>query len=350
MSTSRYMVEGIAYELWAQALAGYCHDHPTDTRRSDEYEDLIRGAAEPPAEAMQPAMELANLYELANHMTLVQILEHIRKNRWGDLDDEWLSDPFEVGFLLAGMAINHPHNWPAASKLEPVHFEISFDGNTLVWSGDIAPKTNPAKYDEVLREAWSAIPPTTIVIERGNHGYSAWLESATGGRLPISLGLPRPTNAREALASAKRFLGRVHGRNNPAELTADTISDDQIEELWKTARHNSELYWLCVDALQSLDSVSMPARARLAEIINERARAAEAKLNPAGGPTRGGEVSRFRTTERGFGRTTAIIPRRREVSDDDAAQRIVDRDPALKRRAEQIAADRSRARQRPRRR
>lgn len=216
MSTAREMVEGMAFALWAQALAAYCTDHPDDELRRDAYEDLIRGGdSQTPDAAMKPAMELANLYEIAQGMKLPQILAHIRKHPWGDLDDAWLSDPYDVGALLAEMAINHVANWPKESGLEPVHFEITFTGEKLVWTGDAQPPTtNPAKYDEVLREPYG--DSTTIVIERGNHGYSAWLESATGSRLPISFRAERPTNAREALAAAKRFLGRVHGRNNPA--------------------------------------------------------------------------------------------------------------------------------------
>lgn len=277
MSVAKQIVEGMAFELWAQALAGYIHDHPHDTRRGDEYEDLIRGAGEPPTAAMQPAMELANMYELATGMTLVQILEHIRKNPWGDLDDEWLSDPFEVGHLLAGMAINHPENWPAASKLDPVHFEITFTGEKLVWSGDISPKTNPRTPHERF--------PCTACGGQGPHD---------GPGHPYTT---QPTPGRGLHEHECTGCGGRGPHDGPGHAYTTHV-----------------------------------------------------EKNPARGPVRAGEASRFRTTERGFGRTTAIIPRRREMSDDEAAQRIVDRDPALRRRAEQITADRSRARQRPRRR
>lgn len=390
--TAKKIVEGMAYELWAQSLAGYCIDHPDDVKRRDEYEDLIRGKAEPPAAAMQPAMELANLYEIANDMTLAQILEHVRKNPWGDLDDAWLSSPFEVGYLLAGMAINHPWNWPAESKLEPVHIDISFTGAALVWDGDISPRTNPAKYDEVLREKYG--DNTTIVIERGDHGYSAWLESNTGGRLPISFGRERPTNGREALSAAKRFLSGVHGKNNPAGgdnfPTTPPPTPGSTNAVNTVIRPHRVWAWIARDTPPGSVRVKEPgyveydtekknvyldvnitaadARAtkiprapdsyRVGETVTGVSFANDSdgedidgvivdtgrthigtrfyvvrddagrdhkipfgsvfereRRNPAGGPTRGGEQSRFRSTARGFGRTTAVIPRARGGAD-----------------------------------
>ena len=289
---AKLIVEGMAYALWVHALSGYAfdetgHEIAGRTRWAEEYDELVHeGRGSVPDAAMEPAMELVNLYEITNGRTLVSM--------YSDVPFGYFTDAYDYGEALASRALGLPDDTMLAKRaralnnVEPVHFEVSFTGEKLVWTGDAQPPTtNPAKYDEVLREPYG--DSTTIVIERGNHGYSAWLESATGGRLPISFRAEKPTNAREALAAAKRFLARVHGRNNPTEwrqaeppnLTGENISDDQIEALWKTARHNSELYWLCVDAFQTLDSVSMPARARLAEILNERARAAEANLNPA---------------------------------------------------------------------
>jgi hypothetical protein len=66
----------------------------------------------------------------------------------------------------------------------------------------------------VLREKWG--DSSDIVIESNRFGYTGWLESRRGGgRRPISFGGTTPTNAREAMELAKKFLRGVHGRTNP---------------------------------------------------------------------------------------------------------------------------------------
>lgn len=64
-----------------------------------------------------------------------------------------------------------------------------------------------------IREPWGA--GTAIVIESNAHGYTGWLESASGGRIPISFGGRRPDTAHEALELAKKFLRGVYGKTNP---------------------------------------------------------------------------------------------------------------------------------------
>lgn len=72
-------------------------------------------------------------------------------------------------------------------------------------------RQNPGRV--VLREPWT--DGAEIVIEDHTHGYSGWLVSSKGNRLPISFGQRAPTNAREAMELAKKFLRGVHGRTNP---------------------------------------------------------------------------------------------------------------------------------------
>jgi hypothetical protein len=74
--------------------------------------------------------------------------------------------------------------------------------------------------DTIVRERWT--DGTTIVIERGAHGYTGWLESKDGRRLPISFGR-EPSNAQDALALAEKFLRGVHGKNNPKPETTPEI-------------------------------------------------------------------------------------------------------------------------------
>lgn len=77
-------------------------------------------------------------------------------------------------------------------------------------------KQNPPR---VTRERYG--DDSEIVIEHNRYGYTGWLESKRGGgRLPISFGATRPTNAREAVELAKKFLAGVYGKSNPAGLTA----------------------------------------------------------------------------------------------------------------------------------
>ncbi len=89
---------------------------------------------------------------------------------------------------------------------------------------------NPA--DEKLREKWGE--NTEIVIERSAHGYTGWLESSKGNRLPISFGR-EPSTAREAMELAKSFLRKVHGKVNPAGLVAKrsaTFRDDGLYDVF----------------------------------------------------------------------------------------------------------------------
>ncbi len=55
------------------------------------------------------------------------------------------------------------------------------------------------------------------------------------------------------------------------KFTADTITDDEIVALRAASKYGTEEYHAATDALHTLDSISLPARARCAEILNARA-------------------------------------------------------------------------------
>ncbi len=99
-------------------------------------------------------------------------------------------------------------------------------------------KRNPAGR-VVAREPWT--DGTTIVIENHAYGYSAFLVSAKGGRVPISFGTDHVTTAAEALASAKKFLRSVYGRTNPSQFEEDCdtdILDGMARAIWVMAYAN----------------------------------------------------------------------------------------------------------------
>ena len=54
----------------------------------------------------------------------------------------------------------------------------------------------------------------TIHIHHGKGGFAGVLVFPNGNELPMSLGVPVPTTAREALRGAKKFLASVYGRSN----------------------------------------------------------------------------------------------------------------------------------------
>lgn len=138
MSKTQQIVAGMARSLWIQALGLMDHD-AGGGRWADAYDDVVYDNGPVPKEALQPAMELANLYELANGKTIVAMYD-ADPTGW---EDEVLQlSPVEYGAALASNALR-----TASPKISvaPVRFEISFDGETLVWSGDIEPITsNPA--------------------------------------------------------------------------------------------------------------------------------------------------------------------------------------------------------------
>jgi hypothetical protein len=180
MSKARQIVDGIAYALWAHALAGFVTDHPND-HYADEYNDLIYGNGKVPDEAMKPAMELANLYELANGRPLAAMYG-ADPTGW---EDEVLNlSPREYGAALASNALR-----VASPKVnvEPVTFKIEFTGESLVWEGDIAPRVNPprgipgggaggpvrAGEHSRFRETLRGVERATAVIPRRHREYKA---------------------------------------------------------------------------------------------------------------------------------------------------------------------------------
>jgi hypothetical protein len=53
-----------------------------------------------------------------------------------------------------------------------------------------------------------------IHIHRGKGGYGGVLVFPGGNELPMSLGVPEPQTAADAMRGAKRFLANVYGRYN----------------------------------------------------------------------------------------------------------------------------------------
>jgi hypothetical protein len=53
-----------------------------------------------------------------------------------------------------------------------------------------------------------------IHIHHGKGGYGGVLVLSNGNELPMSLGVPVPTTATEAVRGAKKFLAAVYGRRN----------------------------------------------------------------------------------------------------------------------------------------
>lgn len=56
--------------------------------------------------------------------------------------------------------------------------------------------------------------PAEIHIHHGKGGYAGVLVHSSGSELPMSLGVPEPKTAAEAMRGAKKFLAKVYGRSN----------------------------------------------------------------------------------------------------------------------------------------
>lgn len=91
-------------------------------------------------------------------------------------------------------------------------------------------RQNPARI--VLREPWTS--STEIIIEEQPYGYTGWLQSSAG-RLPISFGREAPSNARESMELAKKFLRSAHGKSNPEETFDIEILAGMERALWVTS-------------------------------------------------------------------------------------------------------------------
>lgn len=166
---AKLIVEGMAYALWVHALSGYAfdetgHEIAGRTRWAEEYDELVHeGRGSVPEAAMQPAMELVNLYEITNGRTLVSM--------YSDVPFGYFTDAYDYGEALASRALGLPDDTMLAKRaralnnVEPVHFEVSFTGEKLVWTGDSQPPTtNPAK-DLFLVMMVNEDPKDTYAVE-----------------------------------------------------------------------------------------------------------------------------------------------------------------------------------------
>lgn len=105
----------------------------------------------------------------------------------------------------------------ALERAEEAGDAVSSDGR---WYGPRPPRTHRAKMlssTPVVKVERVTLPSgesAAIHIHAGKGGYGGVLVLPSGDELPMSLGVPAPQNAAEALRGAKRFLGQVYGKTN----------------------------------------------------------------------------------------------------------------------------------------
>jgi len=113
-------------------------------------------------------------------------------------------DPLEADYALeraqkAGLAVTDDGKWfgPASSRRGRAHSKML---------------SSP-----VVRVERVKMPNDTtaeIHIHHGKGGYGGVLVLSNGNELPMSLGVPEPKTAAEAVRGAKKFLASVYGRSN----------------------------------------------------------------------------------------------------------------------------------------
>ena len=113
-------------------------------------------------------------------------------------------DPLEADYALAraqkaGLAVTEDGRWfgPARSAGGGAHSKML---------------SSP-----VVRVERVKMPNDTtaeIHIHHGKGGYGGVLVLSNGNELPMSLGVPEPKTAAEAVRGAKKFLAQVYGRSN----------------------------------------------------------------------------------------------------------------------------------------
>ena len=113
-------------------------------------------------------------------------------------------DPLEADYALeraakAGLAVTNDGRWfgPASPARGRAHSKML---------------SSP-----VVRVEQVKMPNDTtaeIHIHHGKGGYSGVLVLSNGNELPMSLGVPEPKTAAEAVRGAKKFLAQVYGRSN----------------------------------------------------------------------------------------------------------------------------------------
>lgn len=113
-------------------------------------------------------------------------------------------DPLEADYALeraqkAGLAVTSDGRWfgPAGASRGRAHSKML---------------SSP-----VVRVERVKMPNDTtaeIHIHHGKGGYGGVLVLSNGNELPLSLGVPEPKTAAEAVRGAKKFLAQVYGRSN----------------------------------------------------------------------------------------------------------------------------------------
>lgn len=242
------IVEGMARMLWLVAFSAYM-DETKDkrfrrARGGENWNDL---APETPAAAMQAAQQLGNLYTLANGVSLAGIMDRAAAAERIDHDP---FAPEDFGAALAHMALGDGVSWfddHPRFELARADFEIHFDGDYLIWTGDSEPAfPNPAPRDPVP----SVVIGDEVVASLDGESFRGRVTNVSIDRVRVESHGPRPEAGTENWVP-RQATHRV-GRGRPPGVP-----------------------------------------------------------NPATGPTRAGEKSRFRSTARGHQRTTAVIPRSR---------------------------------------
>jgi len=105
----------------------------------------------------------------------------------------------------------------ALEEAEKAGLAVSSDGR---WFGPVAPRRAHSKMLSSLpvllteRVTMPTGKSAEIHIHHGKGGYAGVLVLSNGTELPMSLGVPDPHNAAEAMRAAKKFLAKVYGRSN----------------------------------------------------------------------------------------------------------------------------------------
>ena len=113
-------------------------------------------------------------------------------------------DPLEADYALeraqkAGLAVTEDGKWfgPASPARGRAHAKML---------------SSPV--ERVERVKMPNDTTAEIHIHHGKGGYSGVLVLSNGNELPMSLGVPEPKTAAEAVRGAKKFLAAVYGRSN----------------------------------------------------------------------------------------------------------------------------------------
>lgn len=112
-------------------------------------------------------------------------------------------DPLEADYALeraerAGLASTSDGRWFGLPGKSPVHHAKMLRSPVVKIARVLMP-------NDALAE---------IHIHHGKGGYAGVLVFSSGSELPMSLGVPEPKTAAEALRGAKKFLLQVYGRRN----------------------------------------------------------------------------------------------------------------------------------------